>query len=262
MRNLNGIKKWSSNCKLFNPNMSASKLNLFRADLPMFIMKYGFGHSSQYSPAANRGLLVETAVKNVLLSIESIEQAILTARKSFVEQYYLLDVATEKEYLNLEAYICLSVEALKSYGVPKFDKNNEQEKISFMLTDEINDWEIPMVGYLDFVFPEINKIIDLKTTNKMQRHMSFEHKIQRAIYKTAKKDYDIDFLYITPKKADFKNDGINEEEKILNYIKSTVNMMNNFCDHMTPEMARKSIPLNTYSIYWRDNHELQTLYQH
>tara|TARA_S200002703_G_scaffold126560_3_gene113067 strand:+ start:187 stop:999 length:813 start_codon:yes stop_codon:yes gene_type:complete len=262
MKNLPGIEKWS---KLehgkFEPYMSASKLNLFKNDLPMFICKYGYGKGSGGSPAMHRGLIVEDAVVRVLQKKMSVDESIEKAAARFGSLYLVPDEAVHKEFLNLDPMIRLSCEALADYGVPEFPENGKQEKVEFTMKDTINNWEIPFIGFLDLVFPETGNIVDLKTTTKMPSTQSFDHQLQRAIYQKAKGNFDVQFLYVTPKRYDWLADG--NPDELLESARGIVNHMNSFCNNLTPEQARKSIPLNDnyLNFYWKNENELKGFYR-
>lgn len=257
MKNLNGIKKWTELNKGFEPYMSASKLSLFKNDLPMFVCKYGFGKRTSGSPAMHRGLIVEDAVVRVLQGKMTVDETIEKAAARFGSLYLIQDESTHKEFLNLDPMIRQSCEALEGYGVPVFDDNNRQEKIEFNMKDTINDWEIPFIGYLDLVFPDTGTIVDLKTTTRMPSTQSFDHQLQRAIYQKARSNYNVEFLYVTPKKYEFKQDGVTDD--LLENARRIVNSMNQFCDSLTPEQARKAIPF-TDSFYWSGERELTEFY--
>lgn len=261
MRNLTGIEKWSKlEHKKFEPYMSASKLNLFKNDLPMFICKYGFGKKSTGSAAMYRGIIVEDAVVRVLQNKMSIDESIEKAAARFGSLFPVFNDDANKEFLNLDPMIRLSCEALTDYGQPSFPADGSQEKIEFTMSDKINDWDIPFIGFLDLVFPDTGTIVDLKTTTRMPSVQSYDHQLQRAIYQKARHNFDVSFLYVTPKKYEFKSDGTPDD--LLESARLTVNAMNKFCEYLTPEQARKSIPLDdsAFNYYWKNENELKQFY--
>lgn len=261
MKNLTGIEKWSKlPHKKFEPYMSASKLSLFKNDLPMFICRYGFGKSGSGSVAMQRGIIVEDAVVKILTKEMKLNEGILYAIDEFNKKYFVNDEEVAKEYKNLEPMIRLSCEALEDYGVPVFPENSKQEKIQFNMVDNVNNWEVPFIGYLDLVFPEKGVIVDLKTTTRIPSTQSFDHKLQRAIYAKAKGNQKVEFLYVTPSRAEFKEDG--DVNEMLEQARIIINRMNSFCDYMTPEQARECVPINDspMNLYWRGEHELKNFY--
>ena len=255
MKNLPGIRSWSKiHNSQMNPNISASKINLFNADIPMFVMNYGIGQRTESPPAAVRGIVIEDAVASVLQGRRSIDEAVIKACERFVQVFYALQNDSHKQYNLIRPMIELSCEALKDYGIPIFNPDGTQEKIEYILKHD--NWEIPVVGYLDFVFPN-GKIVDLKTTTRCPSVMSLSHQIQRAIYQTARPDHEVEFLYVTPKKFQFLSDG--DVPSLIDIIKTTVKRMDTFCSLMTPKMAT-CIPINPDSFYWRDQYTLERIY--
>jgi len=254
MENYKGLQKWVDHGKGFQPNVSASKINLFRNNLSMFIMAYGYGIRGSGSQQMTRGTLVEQAVKEVLTNELTLDQAIEKAQDNFMAEYFILDPQESKEYKNLRPMIELSCQALEPYGVPIFDEDDKQQLISYEIVD--GDKKIDAIGYLDFVFPD-GKIVDLKTTNALQPKMSAEHQLQRAIYKMARSNYSVEFLYVTNKKSAFYEHG--NAVDIMEDAKNIVRQMDNFCNHMTPEQARKCIPIYD-NFYWSGEDELKKFY--
>lgn len=255
MKNLPGLKSWSKiHNSQMNPNISASKINLFNADLPMFIMNYGIGQRSSSSPASVRGIVIEDAVASVLQGRRTVDEAIIKACERFVQVFYALQNDSHKQYCLIKPMIELACEALKDYGIPIFNPDGTQEKIEFILSHD--NWEIPVVGYLDFVFE--NVIVDLKTTTRCPSVMSLAHQNQRAIYQTAKPNHKLEFLYVTSKKYQFLADG--DPKSLMDNIKGTVKKMDTFCKFLTPQDAARAIPINVDSFYWREEIALQRLY--
>jgi hypothetical protein len=257
MKNLNGIKKWVDLKQGFEPNFSASKLSLFKNDLPMFICRYGFGKRQQPSASMHRGIIVEDAVCSVLTEKQTVDSAIEKAHARFNSLYFIPTPDVEKEFFNLDPMIRMSCEALKDYGKPEFPEDGKQEKIEFTLIDKIHEWEAPIIGFLDIVFPDKGVVVDLKTTTRMPSVQSYDHMLQRSIYQKAKGNYKVEFLYVTPKKYEFKEDG--DPNELLEDARITINQMNNFCENLTPDQARKSLPIKD-SFYWKGEEELKIFY--
>tara|TARA_R100001460_G_scaffold32767_1_gene64231 strand:- start:3547 stop:4347 length:801 start_codon:yes stop_codon:yes gene_type:complete len=257
MKNLTGIQKWVDLKKGFEPNVSASKLSLFKNDLPMFICKYGFGKKQQASPSMHRGIIVEDAIAAILLEKLDVEAAIERAINRFNQLYIIPDDRVLKEATNIPPMIRQSYEALKDYGKPEFAEDGKQEKIQFDFIDTKNDWSIPIVGFLDLVFPESGQIIDLKTTAAMPSTMSADHQLQRSIYQKAKSNYTVKFLYVTKSKFDFKEDG--DPDHIMEEARLTINRLDRFCDTMTPDQARQCIPIQN-NFYWVGEDHMKKFY--
>ena len=253
MQNLPGIEKWVKLNKGFKPNVSPSKLNLFRNSPSMFTCTYGFGKKQQASPAMYRGIYVEDAVVDVLTQKKDIEKAVKDAEKKFKDKYFMFDEKCEKEFKVIEPMVQMSCDALADFGVPEFD-NGKQQAIDFEIADE--DWSIQAIGYLDLVFPN-GQIIDLKTTHQCPSQMSLDHQLQRAFYKTARSNHQVRFLYVTKNRASFLEDG--DEVAIMNDAKKLIKQLDTFCDTLTPDQARAAIPIEN-SFYWSGEDNLRNFY--
>jgi len=263
MKNLPGIAKWVKLNKGFYPNVSPSKLSLFRNSPSMFICRYGFGKKQQPSAAMFRGIFVEDAVVEVLTNKLSIKKATDKAKKKLENKYPDFSQAfisekgkakIEKEMKSLAPMIEMSCDALVDFGVPEFDEG-QQKKIGYNI--EGDDWSIAATGYLDLVFPN-GQVIDLKTTHQMPQYMSEEHQLQRAFYKTAMNNHEVRFLYVTPRNASFLEDG--DEVSIMEGAKGLIKQLDNFCHTFTPDQARKSIPIGSQDFYWFGEDHLKNFY--
>jgi hypothetical protein len=161
-------------------HLSASSINLWANAPDVWVMSYLFGLRTPMGPAPWRGICVEDAVVETLMG-GSEKDAIQKALDKFDKRFLVGDEATTKERDMVQPMVQLAVEQLMEFGKPEFaDEENKQEKIS--ITAKGNGWEIPVIGFLDLVFPQHGVVIDLKTTGRMPSTMSAEHQLQRAIY--------------------------------------------------------------------------------
>jgi hypothetical protein len=118
----------------------------------------------------------------------------------------IADEAIAREAARIAPMVQIAVAELMQYGKPEFpEDDNRQEKIS--ITAKGNDWAIPVIGFLDLVYPDHGLVIDLKTTGRIPSSMSAEHQLQRAIYAKAKGNMAVKFLYVSEKKALLLEDG-------------------------------------------------------
>ena len=235
-------------------HLSASSINLWANAPDVWIMSYLFGLRTPMGPAPWRGICVEDAVVETLMG-GSEKDAIQKALDKFDKRFLVGDEATTKERAMIEPMVQLSIEQLMEFGKPEFaDAENKQEKIS--ITAKGNGWEIPVIGFLDLVFPQHGVVIDLKTTGRMPSTMSAEHQLQRAIYAKAKGgNQSVKFLYVTPKKAAMLEDG--DPTEILAQAKVQITRMEAFLRTLDKETAKAIVPVQPNSFYWKGNETLR-----
>ena len=236
-------------------HLSASSINLWANAPDVWVMQYLHGKRTPFtSPAPWRGICVEDAVVETLMG-GSEQEAIAKALAKFDQRFPIGDEKTTKERDMVQPMVQLAVEQLMEFGKPEFaDAENKQEKIS--ITAKGNGWEIPVIGFLDLVFPQHGVVIDLKTTGRMPSTMSAEHQLQRAIYQKAKGgNQSVKFLYVTPKKAAMLEDG--DPAEILAQAKVQITRMEAFLRTLDKETAKAIVPVQPNSFYWKGNETLR-----
>ena len=141
------------------------------------------------------------------------------------------------------------------FGKPEFpeDAEHPQEKIS--ITAKGEGWSIPVIGYLDLVFPQHGVVIDLKTTGRIPSTMSAEHQLQRAIYAKGKGNMSVRFLYVSEKKTSMLEDG--DPTELLAQAKVQISRMEAFLRHCDKETARAIVPVQPSSFYWQGAEDLR-----
>lgn len=226
-------------------HLSASSINLWANAPDVWIMQYLFNLRTPMGAAPWRGICVEDAVVETLMG-GSEEEAITNALAKFDQRFPIGDEKTTKERDMIAPMVQLAVEELTEFGKPEFPENERQEKIS--ITAKGDGWEIPVIGYLDLVFPQHGVVIDLKTTSRLPSSMSAEHVLQRAIYQKAKGNMAVRFLYVTPKKAVMLEDG--DVNETLALAKAQINRLEAFLRAVDKDTARAIVPLNPNSFYW------------
>ena len=145
----------------------------------------------------------------------------------------------------IEPCMELAIGELEHLGQPEFPEEG-QEKIS--ITAKTDEYEIPVIGYLDLVFPEHGLVVDLKTTGRMPSTMSAEHQLQRAIYQKARGNQIVKFLYVTPKKTNMLEDG--DPTELLTKAKKQISRMEKFLRAGSAADIRDVIPVNPNTFYW------------
>lgn len=225
-------------------HLSASSINLWVNAPDVWVAQYLFGRRGPMSAAAMRGICTEDAVVAVLTGRGQAE-ALKDAHDKYDGMFLVGNEKTTKERDMIEPCMQLALEALQDYGTPEFPENG-QEKIS--INAKTDDFVIPVIGYLDLVFPDAGLVIDLKTTGRCPSVMSAEHQLQRAIYQKAKGNQAVKFLYVTPKKTNLLEDG--DPNELLGRAKKQIIRLERFLRSGSKQDIAGVVPVNPSSFYW------------
>ena len=236
-------------------HLSPSSINLWTNAPDVWVAQYLFGKRGPMSAAAMRGICTEDAVVAVLQG-KNADGALDAALEKFDQTFPIGDEKTTKERAMIQPCMELAVQELEQYGEPEFPEEG-QEKIS--ITAKTDDYEIPVIGYLDLCFPKHGVVIDLKTTGRCPSVMSAEHQLQRAIYQKAKGNQIVKFLYVTPKKTNLLEDG--DPSEILRKTKTQITRMERFLRSGNARDVASVIPVNPNTFYWNGAEDIrQELY--
>lgn len=233
-------------------HLSASSINLWANAPDVWVMQYLHGLRTPMGAAPWRGICIEDAVVAALTGSDA-ETAIKDALAKFDGRFIVGDEKTTKERDMIEPSVNLALEQLAEYGEPEFPEGGKQEKIS--ITAKGEGWEVPVIGYLDLVFPQHGLVIDLKTTSRLPSSMSAEHRLQRAIYAKAKGNMAVKFLYVTPKKTALLEEG--DVAETLQLAKAQIGRMEKFLRAVDKDTARDIVPVNPTSFYWSGSEDLR-----
>lgn len=246
---MNGFEKHGLN------HTSASQINMWEDCPAAWVAKYLYGAKFRFGVAPMIGTLVEKVVSDTLMG-SSYENALNEAENEFKRSTALITDKKDRERISdIGLMSALALEELKPYGEPEFiQKINgyEQQKIELICNGAT--WRIPIIGYLDFVFPKHGLITDLKTTLRMPSTMSAPHCRQGAIYKKASGNKTVKFLYVTPKKTGWHE--IENENDWLAEIKVILSRQEKFLN-LDKEMIKDIMPLNMSSFYWNDAQDVR-----
>lgn len=234
---------------------SASQINQW-ADAPCaWISQYLFGKKGKFSPAAKAGVLVEDAVVNVIARGWTADSAMAHALDAY--RRFTAIGATDADIKRGEGItemIRLALVELAPFGTPEFDKDGitgdvRQKKVEVTCRGE--GFSIPIIGFVDFDFPKMGTLIDLKTTGKMPSEMSTSHLRQQAIYQQAFGNRAVKFLYVTPKKSQiFAPEG---HRSVLADIKTILTRQEKFLRLGDRDFLKEIVPVNTETFYWNGN---------
>jgi len=240
---------------------SASQINMFSHCAGAWCARYLYGRKFTFGNAARAGVLAEDAVTLILTDALPMDEAIKKAQDSYRAVTVLTGTPSDiKRGEGIEGMIRNAVEVLTPYGKPDFtdvSDFNGQNEISLMCNGD--GWSLPIKGFLDYLYPQHKKSVDLKTTMKMPSQMSVEHKRQGAIYKKAT-GMDVEFLYVTPKKSQVFTITDEDMDFHLIEIKNILNRQEKLLG-LDAEFIKDIVPCNLNSFYWsQDKHVANELY--
>lgn len=237
-------------------HLSASSINLWANAPDVWVMQYLHRMRTPMGAAAWRGICTEDAVVQILMG-ESETASIDQALTKFDKRFPIGDEKTSRERARITPMVQLAVEELTEFGKPEFpeDEEHPQEKISITAKSADGSWSIPVIGYLDLVFPQHGVVIDLKTTGRIPSTMSPEHQLQRAIYQKAKGNMAVKFLYVSEKKSSMLEDG--DPTEILGQAKVQIGRMEKFLRMLDKDQAKEIVPLAPNSFYWNGAEDLR-----
>lgn len=234
---------------------SISQINKWIAAPDAWVSHYLFGNRGSGSSAMWRGIFVEEAVADVITGRLDAQAAICKAIENFDNKIILDDDGSaDKERNNIPLMTFLAVDALRPYGKPDLPEGYDQHKVS--MTAKGDDWSLDFIGFLDFRFPDHGLIVDLKTTMRMPSKMTIGHQRQRAFYSKASGNTAVKFLYVTPKKCEFKEDG--DPTELMAEIKAHLSRQEKFLSMGDKETLRDIVPVNPDSFYWRGDEAVRT----
>ena len=179
-------------------HLSASHINLFIAQPAMWAATYLLKKRTQVGPAAHRGSAIECGVEAGLFDPEI---PIAAAQDLALAKFHALtrlsaDPRIEKERELVSPSVAIALAELRQYGLPEKPEDGRQHKISI----DLPGVPVPVIGYLDLLFPQHGILVDLKTTSRIPTEMSEAHARQGAIYHLAKGNHQVRFAYVSAKK--------------------------------------------------------------
>lgn len=237
-----------------NPNihLSASTLNLWINAPDVFVAEKLLGHRSSLGPAPLRGIVIEDGVVDVLHRGKALDVAIADAQKSFDKRVILSTPATEKERAMIAPCITLATRELAQLGKPDFPDDGGQ--IGGTLDCRCDGFTVPFQYFLDLVYADKGLVVDLKTTNRMPTMMASSHQIQRCLYQKARGNQQVKFLYVTSKKAEWREDG--DVTDVLATVKLQTERLERFLRiSPDPKALAAIVPHNPDNFYWRGSED-------
>lgn len=234
---------------------SASQINMW-ADAPCaWIAKYLYGKRFSFGVAPQIGILTEKVVADVLTG-SSLEDAVETAEGVFKKDNALNTSAKDVERVsNIKDMAEQALSILKEYGEPEFANPITKEQKKIELTVPGDGWQLPLIGYLDFVYPKHGLVIDLKTTLRCPTFIRDPHARQAAVYSKAMGNYGVKFLYVTPKKSNMLD--LEDAKPYLDQVRSILNRQEKFLRKLNKAELRECVPVNTSTFYWTGDEDIR-----
>lgn len=229
-------------------HVSPSQVNLMCNEPALWVLQYLLNTKTQMGASAWRGIAVEHGVVACLKEGLSQAEGLRRALDLFNAKTALTgDPKREKERENIEPMIALALGQLSDFGAPDFPEEHHQHKIE--ITCQGDGWSLPVIGYLDLVYLAHGLVVDLKTTLRMPSTMSREHQRQRCIYQLAMGNHRVKFLYVTPKKAEWRDDG--DPAEVLAEVKTILNRYERFLKLSDDaRVLADCVPVIPGSFYW------------
>ena len=230
---------------------SASNINNWIAAPDVWVAKYLFGYFSSTNSAIERGNAVEFATVATISGYLAHADALKVAVDNFDDalRQNIGDDA-DKERATIAAIVDQGVEALKEFGEPELPAGWPKHQAKIEIEARTENWSLPIIGYLDLVFPARGLVVDIKTTMRFpsKETMSPAHQRQRAIYAAAT-NYDTRFLYLTPKRFGFLATG--EPTEIMREIKTHLIRQERFLALGDARTLAGLVPVDADTFYWR-----------
>jgi len=189
-------------------HLSASSINLFMQDIPLFIVRYLAKHKAPTNPAMLRGTVIDHAIGNKT-SVAEAQKEFMALMNYEKKQGNVFDQEkAETEYNNIEKYLDVGLPFYKDLGKPV----SYQEKIIL----QFEDLPLPVLGFVDLEYKDC--IRDIKTTAKTPK-LTPQVSRQLAIYSTAlDKPAFADYLYVAKTKQEVVTFEVEDVDARLNEV--------------------------------------------
>tara|TARA_A100001011_G_C14120437_1_gene760999 strand:+ start:237 stop:992 length:756 start_codon:yes stop_codon:yes gene_type:complete len=226
-------------------HLSASSINLFMQDIPLFIVRYLAKHKAPTNPAMLRGTVIDHAIGNKT-SVAQAQKEFMKIMNYEKKQGNVFDQdKAETEYNNIEKYLEIGLPFYKDLGEPE----SYQKKVEL----EFDDLPIKILGFVDMEYKDC--IRDIKTTAKKPSALTPQVQRQIAVYATAleKNRAYADYLYVTKTKAEVITFEVDDIDMRLNEVyRVALAMMNLLQNNDINSLVEQFYPDMT-SFMWDDS---------
>lgn len=230
-------------------HLSASHINLFIQQPAMWACSYLLKKRTPVGPAAHRGSAIECGIE---AGVFDPEMPVAECQKLALEMFHTrtrlsADPRIEKERECIPASVAIALAELRQYGLPEKPEDGRQHKISI----DLPGVPVPVIGFLDLLFPQHGLLVDIKTTSRIPSEMSDAHCLQGAIYATAKDNHAVRFAYVSAKKIAVYV--LEDAQRHIGRVIRTANAIENFLSLSDdPELLTKCFAPDLSSFYWGD----------
>lgn len=177
-------------------HLSASSLNAWIAAPALWIMERLIGRKGAANCAMHRGTAVETGVSVGLFGGTRAADCAATALALYDELTAASgDPKRDAERAVIPGMVAQALAAI-SFGAPSVPEGKQHR-----IVVRLEGVPVPLIGYLDWFFPERGVIVDLKTTLRVPSSFSDAHRRQAALYQHAHANAGVAFVYCSDKRS-------------------------------------------------------------
>jgi hypothetical protein len=230
-------------------HLSASSVNLFIAQPAMWCASYLMKKRTPVGPAAHRGNAIEAGIEAGLFDPDMpVEQCQKIADEAFVRLTRLsAHPGVEKERATIPGSVEVGLKELRQYGLPAKPEDGRQHKLELTIPGV----PVPVIGYLDFLWPNHGIILDLKTTSRVPSEISDAHARQGALYLRSGSNQQMRFAYLSSKKiAVYVLD--DAEKHLASFVRAAQSIESFLSLSDDGERLTRSLAPDMSSFYWNE----------
>ena len=230
-------------------HLSASSVNLFIAQPAMWCASYLMKKRTPVGPAAHRGTAIEAGIEAGLFDpAMPVEACQKLADETFVRLTRLsAHPAVEKERATIAGSVEVGLAELRQYGLPAKPEDGRQHKLDL----RIPGVAVPVIGYLDFLWPNHGIILDLKTTGRVPSEISEAHARQGALYLRSGSNQQMRFAYLSAKKiAVYVLD--DADKHLASFVRAAQSIESFLSLSDDGERLTRSLAPDMSSFYWNE----------
>lgn len=230
-------------------HLSPSSVNLFVAQPALWCASYLMKRRTPVGPAAHRGTAIECGVEAGLFAPDMpVEECQKIAEAKFHSLTRLSgDARIEKERATIAPSVAVALGELRQYGIPDAPEDGRQHKI----VRYMDSVPVPILGFLDFWWPQHGIIVDLKSTAQVPSRINEAHARQGAFYTGAGSNTQVRMGYVSAKKiAVYVVEDAAHHLKVFQQIAQAIERLLSLSDD-SEKLTRCFAP-DLSSFYWGD----------